>query len=179
MVNKVKKKLPVVSIQKWPLTAAIVIILLCASVLCVSTPLTVSIIKKTISLYRNNKMISCVKNYDEESRKLNADNIKLDSMLIIYREKHEHQKSNLVESLYTYADKAGIKTSKVEIGEPVRIDNHTENAINIKGQGSFAAIGKFTESIENADQSLRIRLLDINAEKDDLLNMTMDFVIVE
>jgi len=165
--------------SKWQLTAVTAFVILFTIFCSVHTPLAVIITKECIRLFNNNKLVSSAADYDSEIKKIKSDNCKLDSMLSVYRKKDENRKITIVEALYTYADNAGIKASKVEIGEVAKVENHTEIPVAVRGIGTYGAIGMFTASIENADQAARIRSINISSEKDELLNVSLDFVISE
>ena len=86
---------------------------------------------------------------------------------------------SLVEVLYSFADSAKLKTSKVEIGERLSILNHTEIPVNVRGAGPYGSVGKFVECIENAQQSTRMRQIVLKSEGKDEVDAYLDFVLME
>jgi|GEM_PF-1469469 len=165
--------------SKWQLSFVLAMLVLGIVICYVHTPLAVTILQKCVTLHKNNQVIKHADDFDGQIQTLNNENRVLDSLLIEYRKRCEREKTSIVEALYTCADSAGIKASKVEIGEPKQVDNHNEVAIAVHGTGAYDAIGKFVAMLENARQPVRISSMVIDSENERLVNMSIDFVIVE
>jgi len=145
----------------------------------VHTPLTVDSIKKCMAMYNNNKLAKNSASYDQESEKVSSDIMVLDSVLGIIRSRQNADRKTVMEMLYTHADSAGLKASKVTIGDAVRKNNVQVASIQVKGTGTYEAIGRFTEALENAEQSVRVRTLNITGEKGSDLSVSIDFEVTE
>jgi Tfp pilus assembly protein PilO len=164
---------------KWQIPILLGIAVIVTVLYLVHIPITVAIVKESVSVFNNQKAIRHALEYSEQLVKIQKDIVILDSLLGSLKARKQSEHKNIVESLYMYADSAGLKTSKVEIGEPIQVEQHHEVAVTVKGRGPYESIGKFVETIENAHQQVRIRDMVINGAEERILAASIEFVIIE
>lgn len=70
--------------------------------------------------------------------------------------KQQHE-GKVVDRLYNYAEKAGFRSEKIEVGLPQMVAGSKETAIALSGTGTFTAFGKLLEQVENSGQATRVR----------------------
>lgn len=105
---------------------------------------------------------------------------RIDSLLQFQIHRESEVKSSLVEALYIFADSNGLKTSKVEVGERLAVDNRYETSISINGTADrYSSFGKFIESIENYPRSTRIRQIVLKSSLNKGIEGFIDFVFME
>jgi len=175
MTNKRSKP----QIQWHYITLITLFILLGSVFVYIHTPLTVDSIKKCMAMYNIKKLAKNSEYYDKESGKVASDILVLDSVLNVIRSRQSAGSKTVIEMLYTYADSAGLKASKVNIGDAIEKNHVRTTAIQIKGSGTYEAIGRFTEALENAAQSVRLRTMNISGEKGSDLTVSIDFEVTE
>jgi Tfp pilus assembly protein PilO len=164
---------------KWQIPILLGIAIIVTIIYLVHIPATVAIVKECVAVFNNQKALKHASEYSEQLVKIQNDIVILDSLLVSLKARKQSEQKNIVESLYAYADSAGLKTSKVEIGEPIQVEQHLEVAVTVKGNGSYESIGKFVETIENADQQVRIRDMVIKGAEERILAATIEFVKIE
>jgi hypothetical protein len=176
MTNNKKQN---IQIQWYYITLAILFIVLGCVFVYVHTPLTVDSIKKCMAMYSNAKLAKNSEYYDRESEKVTSDIQVLDSVLTIIRNRQNAGGKTVMEMLYMYADSAGLRASKVNIGDVIEKNHVRTTSIQIKGSGTYEAIGRFTQALENAEQSVRLRTMNISGEKGSDLTVSIDFEVTE
>jgi Tfp pilus assembly protein PilO len=87
----------------------------------------------------------------------------LDSLLRNIDQKNTAAGRTLIDELYVYAENTGIQISRVEAGAPQNGSKMKESSLQIEGYGSYTAIGKMIEKIENSSQSTRIRNMSLTS----------------
>lgn len=165
--------------SQWQIPVVIIIAVLIAIVYSVHVQLTVAAVKKTSEVLYNQKLLSHASEYSGQIKSIKKDINSLDSLLLTLKNRNNNDQKNIVEALYSYADSTGLKTSKIEIGTPLQVENHKEVSVAITGEGSYQSIGKFTELIENASQPVCIRNMVIKGAEERVLKVSMDFVVIE
>lgn len=103
----------------------------------------------------------------------------LDSLFQTRLNTQDSTKENFAEMIYSIADSAGFKTSKVEIGEKLPVLNYHETSVCIRGMGSYTETGKLVELIENSNKSTRIREIVLGEGEKKEMEAFVGFVIVE
>ncbi len=165
--------------SQWQLPVVITIAVLIAIVYTVHAQLTVDAIRKISQVLYNQKVLSHASEYSGQIKSIKKDIKSLDSLVLIIEKRNNSDQKNFVEALYSYADSAGIKTSKIEIGAPLQVENRKEISVAVSGEGSYQSIGKFTELIENASQPVCVRNMVIKGAEESVLKVSMDFVVIE
>lgn len=171
-----------ITIHKLPLWLIPLVLSVAVLVLLTYTiyvPMTMLILKEVSSLIRNQSLARNAGTFPDKLKKINNEIDLLDSCVTTIKQQCKSDKANIVESLYSFTDSAGLKATKVEIGDPLLVDNHKEIPITIKGSGTYESIGKFTECIENAHEPVKIRQLIIKESDEKLLAVSIEFVIIE
>jgi hypothetical protein len=163
----------------WHISVALLAILIAAVVYEVQIPISRLIIKESTDFVVKKRLVNQVETFPDKQTKIEQDIHTIDSLVTVMKSSDEHDQKNFVENLYVYTDSAGLKPSKVEIGEVKTVKDHKEVTVSIKGTGTYEAIGKFSEKIENAHQPVRINQVVIKGIEQNLLSVSIDFVIVE
>ena len=165
--------------SQWHIPVAITIAVLIAIVYTVHVQLTVNAIRNISEVLYNQNVLSHATEYSGQIMNITKDINSLDSLSLMIEKRNNTDQKNFVEALYSYADSAGIKTSKIEIGAPLQVENHKEVSVAVSGEGSYQSIGKFTELIENASQPVCVRNMVIKGAEERVLKVSMDFVVIE
>lgn len=104
----------------------------------------------------------------------------IDSLLAILTNRPAFDEAQTVGMLYQLADSAGCKAGKVEIGEPIELNDIVEIPIQFVGEGSYAAIGKLVAGVENLTYVSRIRTMSLQKQGDgDNGAVSIDFIVIE
>ena len=165
--------------SQWHIPVAITIAVLIAIVYTVHVQLTVNAIRIISEVLYNQKVLNHATEYYGQIINIKKDINSLDSLFLILEQRNNSDQKKIVEALYSYADSAGLKTSKIEIGTPLQIENRKEVSVAVSGEGSYQSIGKFTELIENASQPVCVRNMVIKGAEQRVLKVSMDFVVIE
>lgn len=114
----------------------------------------------------------------DQKKKVDRDIRLLDSLIEIQEHKTITDEKVIMGAFYQYADTAGLRTSKVEIGERMKINDHFETAVTVRGNGTYASIGRFCEAIENMPVPIRVRQISAGSPADGTIDAIIDFVVL-
>jgi len=113
----------------------------------------------------------------DQKKKVERDIRLLDSLI----KKQEHKvlidDKTVLGALYQCTDTAGLRTSKVEIGERMKITDHFETDITVRGNGTYASVGRFCQAIENMPAPIRIRQISAGSASGGKVDAIIDFFI--
>ena len=109
---------------------------------------------------------------------LQRENRLLDSLIALHEKNVYTDESSVAATLYERADSAGIKTSKIEIGERKSIEERFQTPVTVQGTGNWAALGAFCEAVENLPAPARIRLISAEGEGKGSIKLFLDFVLL-
>ena len=115
----------------------------------------------------------------QEIAAVRAKAARLDSLLLELENPRVFNEAEVLDILYSLADSAACDVGKVRIGEPVGVEGGAEIPIVFDGSGSYAAIGRFIDGIENMEYATRVRQVTMKAHGGDRGGVSVDFVIVE
>lgn len=167
------------SLSLWQIPLFLLFVFIASVIYFVHTSLTKAIINEVTLLYENHNLIKNSMIFPNEKKRIRNEIALLDSCMNKLKKRSKSDKENIVEALYLYTDSAGLRTSKVEIGNPVLVDKYKEIPITLKGNGTYESAGKFTERIENYSESVRIQKMVMRGIDDKFLEMTIDFSVIE
>jgi hypothetical protein len=80
--------------------------------------------------------------------------------------------------IYTLANQAGIKASKVEISGMTISGKVTEIPVTFRGAGDYEACGKFIDGVENMRPAGKVRELSMKNSDKGVIDLFVDFAIV-
>lgn len=165
-----------------PLSTAfnLLIIALCiVSVFFIHIPFGKTVYEKAKDLHYQYRMKKDAVNFPIKMSRIKNEITVLDSLFQTRLNTQDSIKVNFAEMIYSIADSAGFKTSKVEIGEKLPVLNYQETSVCIRGNGSYTETGKLVELIENSNKSTRIREIVLREGEKKELETFVEFVIVE
>lgn len=114
----------------------------------------------------------------ERKKRVERDMRLLDSLFSVYDQGTRINGKSVMGDLYRFAETAGLQASKVEIGERMRIGDHYETTVTVRGTGTYVSVGRFCEAIENMPAPARIRQVSIGAEQGGTLGAVIDFAVL-
>jgi len=114
-----------------------------------------------------------------EAAQLSAQAAALDSLAAASHSSRRLDNTAVVGFIYALADSVGCASGKVETGQPVAADHAAETPFVFSGEGSWEAIGRFVDGIENMGSVTRVREVTIARTGEDRGSVTVDFVVVE
>ncbi len=158
---------------------AFVFVLSIYMVLNIHIPYCTDITKKIKSISEQYRVAQDTGSISKELTKKKHDIARIDSLLQLQMLRESEVKNGFIEALYLFADSAQLKTSKVEVGEKLSINNRNETSISINGTGSYLSIGKFIENIENYPKSTRVRQVVLKSSGKKDIDALVDFVLME
>jgi Tfp pilus assembly protein PilO len=145
----------------------------------VHIPLFTSVYKKVQNVHEQYKVSRNSQNMVTELNRIQNEIHVIDSLIQIQISRESEIKTGIVEALYIFADSSQMKPSKVEIGEKVAAGSRNETGISVSGTGTYAAMGRFVESIENYPRSTRIRQIVLKSTEKKSIEGFVDFVLME
>jgi hypothetical protein len=113
-----------------------------------------------------------------QKNKLERENRALDSLLAASERRYDSSGVTVMAGLYKSADSAGLHASKVEISERIRVGDHFETPVTVRGSGAYAAVGRFCEVIENLPAPVRVRQISATAPQSGTVEAIVDFVVL-
>jgi Tfp pilus assembly protein PilO len=136
--------------------------------------------KKGMHIYKQYNMVQQAGFLPREYASVRKDIATLDSLIRnVQKTEKTSDDREVVAMLYAHADSLNVKTSKVEIGEPIQLDTRQEIPIVVRGTGSYQDIGKFSGNIENIPFPTRIRHMVLKETENNDIEMLIDFVVME
>jgi hypothetical protein len=113
-----------------------------------------------------------------QKKRVERDNFLLDSLIAAGENSSHADANSVMAALYKCTDSVGLKTSKVEIGERMRITDHFETSVTVRGSGGYASVGRFCEAIENMPAPVRIRQITANGASGGSVDAIIDFMVL-
>ncbi|MBN1575034.1 MAG: hypothetical protein JW913_00675 [Chitinispirillaceae bacterium] len=163
----------------WMAFPCVLLLLFVAGIRYVHLPLGRRVVAEGTRLFRHYVKKQDASGFPRQEERLRTEIALLDSVLKRIEARSLRRKGALVEELYSYADSAGFKTGKVEVGMPQSVAGHREIAIGIEGSGPYRSTGAFIERIENSSHSTRIRQLIIKAQETGNPDVFIDLTVRE
>ena len=84
----------------------------------------------------------------------------------------------VLERVYTAADSIGFDLRKVELGEGLATGKSVEIPLEFNGEGSYNAIGRLVETLENLPWTTRVRRLSIARETETRGSLSGELLII-
>jgi Tfp pilus assembly protein PilO len=109
---------------------------------------------------------------------LQKQNKLLDSLIKIHEHTMYTDENSVAATLYKQADAAGMRTSKIEVGERLAVEDRFETPVTVHGSGTYAEVGSFCEAIENLPAPARIRLVSAENAGRGTVRAFIDFVLL-
>jgi Tfp pilus assembly protein PilO len=102
----------------------------------------------------------------------------LDSLIKMHENSMYTDESSVAATLYKQADAAGMRTSKIEVGERTAVEDRSETPVTVRGSGTYAEVGRFCEAIENLPAPVRVRLVSAAGAGRGTVRAFIDFVLL-
>jgi Tfp pilus assembly protein PilO len=102
----------------------------------------------------------------------------LDSLVTVYEQRMQGDEGLAAAMLYKRADSSGLSASRISVGEKVHAKGRDETGVTVRGRGSYAAIGRFCEAIENLPAPVRIRQIVIAPAGNGAIDAAIDFTLL-
>jgi Tfp pilus assembly protein PilO len=109
---------------------------------------------------------------------LQKQNKLLDSLLTMHEQTMYTDENSVAATLYQQADAVGMRTSKIEVGERMAVEDRFETPVTVHGCGTYAEVGRFCEAIENLPAPVRIRLVSASGMGRGTVRAFIDFVLL-
>ncbi len=103
----------------------------------------------------------------------------IDSLLKVVEQKDRFTPAQALDLVYSLADSSECKTEKVQIDDPIPAVSGKEIPVTYIGRGTYHAIGRFVQGIENMQYATRIRQAVLRKTEGDLGELVLDFIIME
>jgi Tfp pilus assembly protein PilO len=115
-----------------------------------------------------------------KSRKveMHEKNRQLDSLITMHEHTMHTDENSIAAALYEQAEKSGMRTSKIEVGEKTAVDDRFETPVIIRGSGTYAEVGRFCEAVENLPAPVRVRLVSASGAGKGTIRAFIDFVLI-
>jgi hypothetical protein len=81
-------------------------------------------------------------------------------------------------AIYGLANQSGIKASKVEISGKTKTDQGVRIPVSFRGEGDYAACGKFIDGIEHMQTACRVLELNMKAAGGGSIGLFVNFVLM-
>lgn len=167
------------SIVNWKMTFSVLAFIAVIVVYRLYIPFGVNVYKKGKQFYEQYQIRNSADKLTSKLNSIRKEITVIDSLLQCQEKRENDISGNMVDVLYSFADSSQFKTSKIETGECLKVLKHTETPVSVRGVGSYTALGKFTEKVENASWSTRIRQLVLKNVENGNVDAYVDFVVIE
>ena len=158
--------------------AAVIAGLLLVLLAYVHMPYAENLLRRGGELYGFWGIASRTAELNARNKVVQKENLLLDSLMKTYDRNMRIDDNSIATTLYSRADSSGLKTSKIEIGEKTVTGGNREIPVSIQGYGSYAAVGKFCEAVENLPVPARIRLVSAEGTGRGNVKTVIDFVLL-
>ena len=127
---------------------------------------------------RESAFIGKADSFGQELRNVKSDARMIDSLMTASHASRPFAEAVMLGTVYHLADSVGCTTGKLLIGDSVVIEGGKEVPVSYEGRGSYRALGKVIDGIENLEYSTRIRQIDMKRLDSDSGSMSVDFVVL-
>jgi Tfp pilus assembly protein PilO len=165
--------------RRWEAGLSIFVLLLLWLVIILVAPFAASQVRRVADLSALRSSIKKSGELDRELATTKAQTHELDSLLHAVTERKPLRETDLVGQVYALADSAGCRTGKVEILPAIVTGKGKETPVLFRGAGTYAAMGKFVDGIENMGYVTRVRQLTMSKTSGDVGSLTLDFVVID
>ena len=167
------------ALKQWDCAAVIALLIAAAIIWKVATSLGTDVYSGVKNVYGNMRLLSCADSIAAlpELTRIKAD--KMDSCIKAISSVQMISEQAIPGMIYTLANQAGIKASKVEISGKTAAEQGSQIPVSFKGEGDYAACGKFMDGIEHMQPAGRIRELNMKSPGINRIDLFVDFVLME
>jgi hypothetical protein len=102
----------------------------------------------------------------------------LDSLAAVYEKRMQGDEGAAAAMLYKQAEAAGLRTSRISIGDKLKVENRDETSVTVRGHGSYSSLGRFCEAVENLPAPVRIRQITASAAGSGRVDAVIDFALL-
>jgi Tfp pilus assembly protein PilO len=163
---------------RFEMIATVIIIAMILCIVSIHGPYTHRLVNEGMRLREYWEFKQNEHSFLKRKTKIQQDIQLIDSLIKIQEHKNWSDDKSVLSALYQYADTAELKTSKVQIGERIKKNDHFETAVMVRGVGGYSSIGHFCEAIENMSVPIRIRNITLGSADGGKIEAVFDFVVL-
>jgi hypothetical protein len=146
-------------IARFEVLATALVVALITLIACIHVPYTGKVIRSCKDLYGFWAIENRTMELKSRKAVMQQKNKLLDSLIKMREHTMYTDENSVAATLYEQADAAGMKTSKIEVGERMAVEDRSETPVTVHGFGTYAEVGRFCEAIENLPAPVRVRLV--------------------
>ena len=166
------------TIARFEVLAAAIAVALIALIACVHVPYAEKVLRSGNDLYGFWAIEKRTAELKSRKAVMQKKNKLLDSLIKMNEHTMYTDEKSVAATLYEQADAAGMKTSKIEVGEKMAVEDRSETPVTVHGSGTYAEVGRFCEAIENLPAPVRIRLVSVAGTGRGTVRAFIDFVLL-
>jgi hypothetical protein len=166
------------ALHEWDVAAAAVIVIIALIAWKLLTPLGGEVYSSTKTVLSNMTMLAKADSIAAlpELTRRQAD--KIDSCIKAISSIQMISEQAVPGTIYTLANQAGIKASKVEISGKTTAGQGSQIPVTFRGAGDYTACGKFIEGVENLQPAGRILEVNMKNTGNGIVDLFVDFILV-
>jgi hypothetical protein len=166
------------ALRQWDLFAAVAVVVLLAVSWKVLTPFGKDVFSSVKNVYDNMTQLNKADSIAllPELTRMKAD--KIDSCMKSISSVRTVSEQAVPGAVYTLANQSGIKASKVEISGKTIAEQGTQIPVSFKGEGDYAACGKFLDGVENMQPAGRVLELNMKNTGSGVIGLFVNFVLI-
>jgi hypothetical protein len=167
------------ALKQWDFAAVIALLIAVVVIWKVATSLGGDVYSGVKNVYCNMRMLKSADSIAAlpELTRIKAD--KIDSCIKVASSVQMISEQAIPGMIYTLANQAGIKASKVEISGKIAAEQGSQIPVSFKGEGDYAGCGKFMDGVEHMQPAGRIRELNMKSSGINRIDLFVDFVLME
>jgi hypothetical protein len=167
------------ALKQWDYAAVVALLIAAMVIWKVATSLGGDVYSGVKNVYCNMRMLKSADSIAAlpELTRIKAD--KLDSCIKAVSSIQLISEQAIPGMIYTLANQAGIKASKVEISGKTALEQGSQIPVSFRGEGDYAACGKFMDGIEHMQPAGRIREMSMKSPGSNRIDLFVDFVLME
>ncbi len=174
-----KKSSIQIGLYRWEFIGTVVLLVLFLLMWHGATPLITYQAQKTAAMVKRIRFFKIGDTLKEQSEKIKQKQSVIDSLITVSDLRQQFNEPSVLKHIYTFADSAQCTIAKVQIDEPIVIENGVEIPVLVNGSGSYASLGTLVNYVEQWNYAIRIRQLTLKKGRKDKGELFLDFVIME
>lgn len=167
-----------IAIRQWRIFCIAGCLIAIAALRFMYYPIAQEVLLEIGKVYKNYSFVSKADSIAQMAEAAHGKADYLDSLIKTIIDTQSVSEQAVPEVVYSLANSAGIKASKVEISNKSLGPKGSRIPVIIKADGPYAGCGKFIEGIENMKPAGRILDLNLKSEGNDRINMSINFAIL-
>jgi hypothetical protein len=167
------------ALKQWDFAAVIALLIAAAIIWKVTTSLGTDVYSGVKNVYGNMRLLHFADSIAAlpELTRMKAD--KIDSCIKAISSVQMISEQAVPGMIYTLANQAGIKASKVEISGKTAAEQGSQIPVSFRGEGDYAGCGKFMDGVEHMQPAGRVRELNMKNAGIGRIDLFLDFILME